>query len=90
MKTYEVVNSIDTSKCKTDEELFDALEYAHFVSGMEQLESRLWDMQVFIKQIDSYVCQLEDQIAKYERYINAYKEVYPNRPWEYCKLDPVE
>ena len=90
MKTYIVNNLIDTSKCKTDEELFDALEYAHYMSGIEQLEKRLWDMRTFMKTIDSYVCQLEDQVAKYERCINAYKEVYPNRPWEVCKLDPIE
>lgn len=90
MKTYIVTDSIDTSKCKTDEELFDALEYVHYISGLEQLENRLWEMRSLIKVIDSHICQLEDQVAKYERCINAYKEVYPHRPWEDCKLDPIE
>ena len=90
MKTYIVTDSIDTSKCKTDEELFDALEYVHYMSGIKQLESRLWEMRYYMKTIDSYVCQLEDQLAKYERYVNAYKEVYPHRPWEDSKLDPIE
>lgn len=90
MKTYSVTKSINTSKCQTDEELFDTLEYIHYKSCIEQLENRLWDMQLQMKMIDSSICQLKDQLAKYERYVDAYKKVYPHRPWEDRKLTPIE
>ena len=78
---------IDTSKCRTSEERYDAITYEQYSSGIIQLEKQIDKIESMKRTLDSEMNQLKNQINKYESYILAYKNIYPNRPWEYTHIE---
>jgi hypothetical protein len=78
---------IDTSKCKTEEELYDAMEYVHYSTGIDDLKFKLYKLEWTQRIIQGHIDEIEKQINKYMRYIYAYKTVYPNRPWEHVSIE---
>ena len=73
---------IDTRLCKTEEELYDAMECESYVKGIEDLKYQQNRAREFMRTIEGLIYQLQGQIEKYEHYIQTYKDVYPERPWE--------
>lgn len=68
---------VDTNKCITNEELYDAIVYEQYSSGIIQLEKKIYKIELMKRTLDSEVNQLKNQINKYKSYISAYENVYP-------------
>ena len=73
---------VDTSKCKTGEEVYDAMSVQFYVSGLNDLLFRLSELERRKRILDDHINDIKSQIDKYNKYISTYKQVYPIRPWE--------
>ncbi len=73
---------IDTRKCRTGEEIYDAMSIQFYVFGLNNLLFRLSELEYRKRILDDHMNDIKSQIDKYNRYISTYKQVYPERPWE--------
>lgn len=73
---------IDTRKCRTGEEVYDAMDIQFYVSGLNELLSRASELECRKRILNNHITNINSLIDKYNRYISAYKQVYPERPWE--------
>ncbi len=78
---------IDTSKCKTREEIYDAMEAEHISVSMQALQMRLGKLETFKRKIERDIEKTEQELNKLDSYMSIYKQTYPNRPWEDVSIE---
>ena len=78
---------IDTRKCKTYEERYDAIASEHFKMKIEKDEKILCDIKQKLELFQACATIYENDINRLKKYITAYETTYPNRPWEVVSIE---
>ena len=78
---------IDTRKCKTYEERYDAIASEHFKMEIKKDEKNLSITKKRLELLQACITVLEDDINRLKKYITAYETTYPNRPWEVVSIE---
>ena len=78
---------IDTRKCKTYEERYDAIASEHFKMEMKKDEKYLSNIKRKLEFLQLCITTLENDIERLQKYITAYETTYPNRPWEVVSIE---
>ncbi len=78
---------IDTRKCKTYEERYDAIASEHFKMEMKKDEKYLSNIKRKLEFLQVCITTLENDIERLKKYITAYETTYPNRPWEVVSIE---
>ena len=78
---------IDTRKCKTYEERYDAIASEHFKMEMKKDEKYLSNIKRKLEFLQLCITTIENDIERLNKYITAYETTYPNRPWEVVSIE---
>ena len=78
---------IDTRKCETYEERYDAIASEHFKMEIRKNEKNLSSIKRKLEFLQACIDVLEKDNKRLSNYITAYETTYPNRPWEVVSIE---